>query len=396
MVTSTSRNIVNELGTLGKHAVNCSQYSVNAARMACYNAVKTQQKAESKTQDLHELRLRRTSEVPTLPYMKRESRLGRALWLVLLVLLGGYVVADFVRSPFSAPRGAAAVRRAAITIWSPAAEGGDGSGAVLSQAAAGLELEGHATALKTIPGGSAQAVISFLSRPRRGSGQLLAITSTTLADLAHDRHETLVPGAAEDAALARALLRRSKPVGILAEDPLEVAVDRRSPIRNGSELVASVAAAPEEQLFGIDDDTFSRDQLAAFVEGAGVDGEVHFALFQSAGDAGQAIATGAAEAVIAGRSALRHGHLRRLGWPLPSPRPFAWVALIAPPSTDGAGLRTQRAWVSDLQTERQWRAHLRAEGRRPAEAGTHALASLLRHTAPADRLEELAERVERN
>jgi hypothetical protein len=328
--------------------------------------------------------------------MKRESRLGRALWLVLLVLLAGYVVADFVRSPFSAPRGAAAVRRAAITIWSPAAEGGDGSGEVLNQAAAGLELKGHATSLKTIPGGSAQAVISFLSRPQRGEGQLLAITSTTLADLAHDRHETLVPGAAEEAALARALLRRSKPVGILAEDPLELAVEGRSPIRNGSELVASVAAAPEEMLFGIDDDTFSRDQLAAFVEGAGVDGEVHFALFQSAGDAGQVIAGGGAEAVLAGRSALRHDHLHRLGWPLPSARPFAWVALIAPPSVGEADLKTRRGWIADLQAEPQWRAHLRAEGRRPADAGTRALASLLRHTAPADRLEEVAERVERN
>jgi hypothetical protein len=71
------------------------------------------------------------SGVPTLVAMKRESRLGRALWLVLLVLLGGYVVADFVRSPFSAPRGAAAVRPAAVTIWAPAGEAGGESGQVL-------------------------------------------------------------------------------------------------------------------------------------------------------------------------------------------------------------------------------------------------------------------------
>lgn len=334
--------------------------------------------------------------MPTLKAMKRESRLGRALWLVLLVLLGGYVVADFIRSPFSAPRGAAAVRPAAVTIWAPAGEAGDESGPVLAGAAAGLELDGHRTALKTVPGGSAQALISFLSQRRSGRGQLLAITSTTLADLAHDRHETLVPGAAEEAALARGLLRLSKPIGILDSTPLEVAVERGSPIRNGSELVASLAAAPGEQLFGIDDDTFSRDQLAALVEGAGVDGEVRFSVFQSAEDAGQAVATGAAETVLADRPALRHGRLRQLGWPLSTPQPRAWVALIARPSIDAEQLAALRGWVAGLQTEPHWRGHLRAEGRRPGDPGVRALAGLLRHTAPADHLEQVAEQVERN
>jgi tripartite-type tricarboxylate transporter receptor subunit TctC len=328
--------------------------------------------------------------------MKRESRLGRTLWLVLLVLLGGYVVADFVRSPFSAPRGSAAVRPAAVTIWAPAGEAADETEAVLNQAAAGLELAGHRAVTRAIPGGSAGALISFLSHPRPGRGQLLAISSTTLADLAHDRREKLVPGAAEEAALARELLRRSKPIGILASDPLEVAVDRGSPIRNGSELVASLAAAPEELLFGIDDDTFSRDQLAAFVEGAGVDGEVHFSVFQSADEASQAIATGTAETVLVGRPALHDRRLHALGWPLPTPQPRAWVALIARPSVGATELATLRKWVAALQTDPHWRAHLRGEGRNPSAPGTRALAALLRHTAPADRLEEVAERVERN
>ncbi|HEY2052372.1 MAG TPA: hypothetical protein VGH14_00380 [Solirubrobacterales bacterium] len=301
-----------------------------------------------------------------------------------------------MRSPFSAPRGAAAVRPAAVTIWAPAAEVGNESGPVVGEAAAGLELGGHRAVVKSIPGGSARALISFLSRHRPGRGQLLAISSTTLADLAHDRHETLVPGAAEEATLARALLRRSKPVGMLASEPLELAVDRGSPIRNGAELVASVAAAPSEQLFGIDDDTFSRDQLAAFVGGAGVDGEVHFSVFQSASEAEQAIATGTAETVLAGRPALRDAPLRRLGWPISTPQPRAWVALVARPSVDTADLKDLRAWVTALQSEPHWRAILRAEGRRPAGPGTRALARLIRHTATADRLEAVAEKVERN
>jgi hypothetical protein len=328
--------------------------------------------------------------------MKRESRLGRALWLILLVVLGGYVVADFVRSPFSAPRGAAAVRAAAVTIWTPAGEAGDESGAVLSQAVAGLELGGHPTVVKTIPGGSAQALISFFTRRHAGNGQLLAITSTTLADLAHDRRETLVPGAAEEAALARALLRRAKPVGMLASDPLEIAVESRSPIRNDSELVASLGAAPGEQLFGIDDDTFSRDQLAALVQGAGVDGEVHFKVFQSGADAGQALSSGAAVEVLASRPALRHARLRRLGWPLSTRQPRAWIALVARTPVDTADLDTLRSWIRALQVDPHWRANLRAEGRRAADPGTRPLARLIRHTTPADRLEEVAERVERN
>lgn len=288
------------------------------------------------------------------------------------------------------------MRPAAVTIWAPAGEAGDESGPVLAEAVAGLELDGHPAVIKTIPGGSAEALISFLSRRTAGHGQLLAVTSTTIADLAHDRRETLVPGAAEEAALARALLRRSKPVGMLASDPLEVAVQRRSPIRNRSELIGSLAADPSEALFGIDDDTFSRDQLAALVQGAGVDGQVHFSVFQSDADAEQALASGAAQSVLVGRPALRHGRLRDLGWPLAGPRPRAWVALVAAPSVAAPAIDTLRSWITALQADPHWQANLRAEGRSPGHPGTALLARLIRHTAPADRLERLAERVERN
>lgn len=340
--------------------------------------------------------VRNARRAPTLTPMKRESRLGRALWLVLLVLLGGYVVADFVRSPFSAPQGAAAVRVAAITIWVPAGEAGDEAGPVLTGAAAGLDLDDHTTVVKSIPGGSSQALISFLSRQRGGRGQLLAISSTTLADLAHDRQETLIPGVAEEAALARALLRRAKPVGMLASHPLEVAVERESPIRNGAELIASLRAAPGEQLFGIDDDTFSRDQLSVLVTDAGVDGEVHFNVFQSGSSAAGATAAGNDAAVLAGRPALRGERLHRLGWPLSTPQPRAWVALLARPEVSASELETVRTWIAELQRDRHWRANLRHEGRRAAAPGTRALARMIRHTAPADHLEQVAQRVEPN
>jgi hypothetical protein len=325
--------------------------------------------------------------------MQRESRLGRVLWSVFLVLLGSYVVADFVRSPFSTSPGAAAVRPAAVRIWTPAAVGEEG-GSVLEAAAAGLELSRHPTALRTISGGSTAALISFLSRPP-GNGRMLAISSATLADLAYDRHETLVSGVAEEAVLARALLRRARPVAILAEDPIEVAVGRRSPINDGSALLASLAADPEGQLFGIADDTFSRDELATLVAGAGVDGEVRFTVLQSVGV--EAIESGSARTLLAPRSVFRSddaGRLRDLGWPLPGPPPCSWMALLAPPGTPAGQVRRLRSWMSTVLAEPGWRAKLRREGRHAAGPRVRELGRLIRDHGPAEALERTAEEVE--
>jgi hypothetical protein len=331
--------------------------------------------------------------------MKRESRLGRVLWSVLLVLLVGYVVADFVRSPFSTSPGRAAVRPTAVTIWNPGVDAGGEDGKVLEAAAAGLELNRHSTAVKTISGGSAGGLISFLSRPAKGHGQLLAISAATLADLAYDRHEDLVPGVAEEAVLARVLLRRSRPIAILADDPIALGVAKGSPIRDGSELVASLAAEPEEQLFGIADDNYARDQLAALVAGAGVDGEVRFTVLQSNGEVGQALESGPAHTVLATRSALRPevaaGRMREIDWPLEGPAPHSWIALIARPGTPDGQVRRLREWVAKVESEAGWRSKLRREGRRPLDPHVHALARLIRDSGPAEALERTAEVVER-
>jgi hypothetical protein len=333
--------------------------------------------------------------------VQRESRIGRALWIAIVVVLGAYVVTDFVRSPFLAPSGSAAVRGAALTLWSPAAESGGETGAVLDQAAAALELKGHATAVKTLSGGTAQALIDFFSGYSGGQRDLLVVTSTTLADLAHDRHDLLVPGAAEQAALARELLRRAEPVGMVESEPLALAVDDRSPIRSGPELMRALAGTPEEQLFGIDDDTFSRDQLAALVDRAGIDGEVRFALYQSGAEAGGAIASGGADVALAGAGALHEdvagGRLRELRWPLDGGRaPRAWIAVVARPDMPARRLSRLRAWVRALAGDHRWGMRLREAGRAPAAPGTARLAALLADTHSADRLERLAQRIERH
>src|SRR5664279_3767871 len=269
--------------------------------------------------------------------MQRESRLARVLWITLVVLLGGYVVADFVRSPFVASRGSAAVRAAALTLWTPAAEAGGETGAAVRDAAAGLELDGLTVATKTISGGSSEAIAEFLARPPHGDGiPVLVLSSATFADIAHDRHDRLVPGAAEDAALARALLRQAKPIDQLESEPLSLGVDPRSSVGDPGAFLSALRSAPSAQLFGISDDTWSRDELAALVNRAGVDGQVPFSVFQSGAAAAQAVETGDAAAVLAPRGALteefRSGRLRQLGWPFGagSRAPRFWVAALAP------------------------------------------------------------------
>jgi tripartite-type tricarboxylate transporter receptor subunit TctC len=331
--------------------------------------------------------------------MKRESTLGRGLWVALVILLTGYVVADFARSPFVASRGSAAVRGSEITFWTSAQGAVDETTRVVDDAAAALELHGHTTSVKTVAGGSSAAVGEFLSRPPTDNGvNLLVVSSSTVADLAHDRRDRLVPGAAEDAALARELLRRATPVGLLESDPLVIGVDPASPIDDPAQLLEALRAAPSERLFGIADDTWSRVQLASLVNRAGVDGHVRFSVFQSGGEAGQAVQSGQANTVLAPRGALREdirsGRLRGLGWPFSQRPPRFWVALVAPPGLPRSRAVALRRWVDGLRHDSRWREQLRRSGRQPGGPDRAQLTKLLDSTASADRLEQLAQQVE--
>lgn len=331
--------------------------------------------------------------------MQRESRLGRALWIGLLVVLVAYVAADFARSPFVAPNGSAAVRPPRLTLWTAAGESGGETGAVLQQTAAALELAGHSTVVKTLPGGSSEAIADFFSQtPSEHGTDLLVVTSTTVADLAHDRRDRLVPGAAEVAALAREMLRPAQPIGVLETDPLALAVSRYSPIADTESLLAAMRSDPDRRLFGIADDTWSRVQLAALLERAGVNGHVRFSAFQSGADAGQALETGGANTVLATRGALaedlREGKLRELNWPTGwSEAPRAWVAVVARPGLPAERVAHLRRWLGALQGDRRWRVLLQSAGRHPG-GDRQQLAELLRNPAPADRLERLAQRIE--
>ncbi|HEX6667375.1 MAG TPA: hypothetical protein VF081_12355 [Solirubrobacterales bacterium] len=332
--------------------------------------------------------------------MQRESTLGRALWIALLVVLGGYVVADFVRPPFLAGSGSAAVRPAELTLWSAAGEASGETGAVVQGAAAALELNGHTSVVKTLEGGSSQAVAEFLADPPHGDGApLLVVSSSTLANLARDRRDRLIPGAAEEAAKARELLRRSIPLGLIESDPLAIVVARDSGVESSAELLSELRESPWMRRFAIADDIWSRVQLAAMVNRAGVDGHIPFSVFQSGAETGEAIVNGAANTAVATRGALREdvqaGRLRELPWPFAGEAPRSWVVLVAAPGTAPARVAGLRRWIADLSRDPSWRRELRHSGRIPGDPGSVDPEQLLRGgTARADQLELLAQRVE--
>ncbi|HVY77497.1 MAG TPA: hypothetical protein VG898_03225 [Solirubrobacterales bacterium] len=331
--------------------------------------------------------------------MQQESTLGRTLWIAILVLLVCYVAADFARSPFFAQRGAAAVQAPQLTLWITGPEAGGEAEIVARQAAAGFELSGHSTVVKRLDGGSSHAVAEFLSQPRRRrSADLLVLTNSTLADLAHDRLDHLVPGAAEQAVLAQALLRRSTPIRALTADRLVVAVNPQAQIDGTTDLLEAMRSAPWDRLFAIADDSWSRVQLAALVERAGVDGEARFRIFGSGEEAGRAVGEGTAETALITRGALLAGaNLRRLAWPVAGRVPRTWVALVALPGLPAARAAKLRRIVDQLLADRSWRVQQRRAGREPFGAASGSLPALLLSGATrAARLERLADRVERH
>jgi hypothetical protein len=323
--------------------------------------------------------------------MRADSKLGQRLWIALLVALSGWVISDFARSPFTAPAGSAAVPRVQLTIAVPST---GPAGEVAVAVAGALERQGLKTRVRTIRGGSSDAVVDFFSR---GSGpELLLVGSTALADIAHDRRDRLVPGASESAALARELLRRARPVGLVSSDPLRLAVTRGNRLQSGDELLSELRAEPERWIFALDDATWFRDELAALVERAGVDGRVRFGVFSSGGPA-TAVADGSADvALFSGRppAAVAGRSLRPLSWPAAVGRaPRAWVGLVGRPGLGSAELGRLRRRLAGLSVDPGWQRRLAAGGHAAVAPRADLLTHLLR--APGfDRLERISRRVE--
>jgi hypothetical protein len=306
------------------------------------------------------------------------SRVGRVLWPALVLLTLTYVVADFVRNPLIDSIGDAAVRPAALTLWVPSTESGTDTSVLAGEAARRLSLPSGRTVTTTVAGGASAAVERFLGSPCRSCGRLLAVSSTTLADIARDADDTEFPDGPVRAQHARDLLQHATAIGVLSDDPLTLAVRPTSGIRTGAQLAAGLRARPHQQVFAIADDTYTKDNLASLVRETRVHGHVPYRVYSSSQVASLALPAGNADVVLAPRSALlpdiRAGRLRALAWPLPGGAPRAWTALIAGRGLGAADVAALRRQVRGLAADAGWLTMLRRGGRAAAH-GTDASAA---------------------
>ena len=296
--------------------------------------------------------------------MSRDSRLTNALWVATLALIAAYAITNFARGPFGSSSGSAAMAPPQLTLWVPGPERGAEGMTVAREAAAELELEGRRVAVKGLPGGSSRGISGFLSRRSGRAPGLLVLTSSTLADIAHDRHENLVPGVAAEALLSGELLRRSHSVGVLAAEPLQIGVPASSPIRGPTGLLAMLRSEPGRLLVALSQDSYSRVALAGLLERSGTRGSIRFEVHESPAVAVDAAETGAANLVLAPRGAvlpdLRRERLRPLAWPVAGAAPRSWVALVAPPRIGPHLLGRLRRTVARVTVSPAWR---RSQGR---------------------------------
>jgi hypothetical protein len=336
--------------------------------------------------------------------MQRESTLARGLWISVLAVLCAYIAVDLLSSPFEGgSTGKAAVRSPEMTLWVPGPQAGGEAMVVARQAAAGLELLGHDAVVKTLAGGSSPSISNLLTRgSHRGGDDLLVISSSTLADIAQDRYETLVPGAAQQSLVTRQLLLRSRALGVLTADPLLLGVARDSAISSTRAFVEALRRHPSRRLIAIGEDAFSRAQLASLLKRAGIAGDVRFDLRESGPVAAQATMEGAASAVLTPRGNvlgdIRSRGLRKLAWPLHGGRaPRDLVAVVASPRLGRADSAKLRGWLDELVHDPHWRAAQRRQGREAPRLR----AGQLTHFLPAEifraeRQERLSRSVERD
>jgi tripartite-type tricarboxylate transporter receptor subunit TctC len=292
------------------------------------------------------------------------------LWPALLLVLLAHAVSDVLHHPFLGDTGDAAIVDAHLTLWVPGTEAGGPSEAVAREAAASLQLTGRPATIKLLrTGGAAGAVGRFLgpgsnARP----ADLLVVSSATVADLARGRSDTLFGDQAVEAADAVALLRRARPLAILAQDTLQLAVRTRSRLRDGAQLTAELRRDPRSHLLAIEGDAWTKVQLGRLVQRAGVAGRVPYRAYPSGGEAALGLESGDADVVLAPSSELRAevatGRLRVLRWPSrDGVAPRAWTAVLEAPRLRPGQHERLADELGRLADDPHWRALLRSAGR---------------------------------
>jgi hypothetical protein len=310
--------------------------------------------------------------------MRRESELGRILWCLVLIGTLAVVVASFLQRPLFGEDGEASGFAQPMTLWVASADFADEAQRVIEQATSRWDTPTRIASAEVLPGGSVAGVTSFLARVHDNPDELLVISSSTLADVAHDRAAPRASEVGMQARYAAALLERAPVIAVVCTDPLLLAVPRDSPLHSLQGL-STDGMAGSTPLFSVAQESWETANLAALVERYGLTGRIPYSVASSAHAAVTATETGQASVVLAPRSEirgqLRAGRMRQLPWPADrGSAPQSWIAILGPTGLSAAQLQYLRARARELYSGSAWATVLRADGLSPASSAPAALA----------------------
>ncbi|HEY2631428.1 MAG TPA: hypothetical protein VGI26_03515 [Solirubrobacteraceae bacterium] len=334
--------------------------------------------------------------------MGREPSFDRTLWTIVLVAAIALVIASFAQRSLFGGDGEASGFGRPLTLWVASGEAGSQTEAVAHQVAACWDLDGRAVNVGVLPGSPTSAVVDFLRQPHREPNELLVVTSTTLADIAHAEREAVATEAQERARQAARLLTGAPSVALIGSDPLTIAVRASSSLRTTTQVLSLLRGQPTRPLVGISENLWLQGNLAVLAQAAGVQGDMPYSSFRSSREAIASVGSTDVRVVLAPASAVsadvRGGSLRTLPWPAnagPS-SPRAWIALMAPRGLDASQLDGLRHQAGTLCTRDSWRRLLRSDGLSPASRGSSVPRGFVRDSlSEASRLQTLAARMVR-
>jgi hypothetical protein len=335
--------------------------------------------------------------------MQSESRFDRSLWTIALALAAALVIVNFAQRPLFGGDGEASGFGSPLTLWVTGGEAESQTRLVARQVAAcwNLGVGGRQASVGVLSGSTASALVDFLQHTHPTPDELLLVTSTTLADVAHD--ERAAPGseARELAQRAASLLDEAPVVRVIGSDALTLAVRDSSRLHDTGQLTALMRTRPAQPLIGISQNNWLQGNLAALVQSAEVDGQLPFDSYNSSRLALAALMSGEVEVVLARRSGvasdLAAGHVRTLAWPVGAGSPRSTVELLAPRGLDPNRLTMLRKQSAELCPGSTWRRLMHTDGLTSSRATTSPASDFLRkNLLEATNLQELAARIVRD
>jgi len=343
-----------------------------------------------------------TARRPTLVLVHEEPPLIRSLWTIVLIAAIAAVVLSFARQPLFGGDGSAVGLGRPLTLWVTGAESGGEAEAVARQAAGCWQVREHPATVGVLSGEPSAAVAAFLTRLHGAPDDLLVVTSSTLAKIAHDDGAAIAPEVREQAQHAIRLLEGATPISVLASEAVALAVPADSPIHSSTQLLAAMRESSMPPLLGVAANPWLQGNLAALVQGADMHGPMPYVLYDSSRQAVASIDSGSGGVIVTPFSAihseLSHGAVRELPWPeFAGPPPHGWVAVVAPPGLSGSEIASLRAQAGRLCTRATWHRLLHGDGLAPVADSHEGFATFMHDgLSEATRLQALAARIVRD